>query len=64
VTGLLVRPREVESLRAAMQRLGDDAALRARLGKAAREKAEILFSIDDVVRDTFLIYDELLRPCR
>ena len=34
--------------------------LRRRLGKAARERAVALYSIDDVVRDTFLIYDELL----
>jgi glycosyltransferase involved in cell wall biosynthesis len=44
----------------AMLRLGLDPTLRARLGRAARERAEALYSIEDVVRDTFLIYDELL----
>ncbi len=60
ITGLLVEPRDSAALAAAMMRLGLDPALRARFGRAARERAEALYSIDDVVRDTFLIYDELL----
>jgi glycosyltransferase involved in cell wall biosynthesis len=63
ITGLLVPPRDARALTAAMERLGTDVALRARLGKAAREKAEMLFSVDDVVRDTFLIYEELRGAC-
>ena len=63
VTGLLVPPRDARALAEAMRRLGEDPGLRRRLGKAAREKAEILFSVEDVVRDTFLIYDELLQSC-
>ncbi len=35
--------------------------LRRRMGVAARERAVALYSIEDVVHDTFLIYDELLR---
>ncbi len=61
ITGLLVEPRDSTALADAMLRLGQDPVLRRRLGKAARERAEGLYSIDDVVRDTFLIYDELLR---
>ena len=61
ITGLLVEPRDSTALADAMLRLGRDPALRARLGRAARERAEALYSIEDVVRDTFLIYDELLR---
>ena len=60
ITGLLVEPRDSTALADAMLRLGQDPVLRRRLGKAARERAEGLYSIDDVVRDTFLIYDELL----
>jgi glycosyltransferase involved in cell wall biosynthesis len=61
ITGLLVEPRDSGALAHAMLRLGGDRALRAKLGRAARERAEALYSIDDVVRDTFLIYDELMR---
>ena len=62
VTGLLVKPRDVEGLAAAMEQLGTDGPLRDRLRRAAREKAEAVFSIDDVVRDTFLIYEQLVGP--
>ncbi len=61
ITGLLVEPRDSTALADAMLRLGQDPVLRRKLGKAARERAEGLYSIEDVVRDTFLIYDELLR---
>ena len=61
ITGLLVEPRDSAALAHAMLRLGADRALRTKLGRAARERAEALYSIDDVVRDTFLIYDELMR---
>jgi glycosyltransferase involved in cell wall biosynthesis len=37
--GLLVAPGDVPGLTAALQRLADDAALRARLGAAARQRA-------------------------
>jgi glycosyltransferase involved in cell wall biosynthesis len=39
VSGLLVPPRDVVALRAALERLLDDSELRARLGAAARAKA-------------------------
>ena len=39
VNGLLVPPRDVHALRAAIERLLDDPELRDRLGRAAREKA-------------------------
>jgi len=61
ITGLLVEPRDSRALADAMLRLGRDRNLRMKLGRAARERAEALYSIDDVVRDTFLIYDELKR---
>ena len=60
VTGLLVNPRSVSDLVTAMLKLGEDAQLRQRCAKAARTKAEAVFSIDDVVEHTFRVYEELL----
>ena len=59
VNGLLVTPREVISLSRAMLALGEDEALRNRLGAAARRRAEAIFSVQDVVEHTFRVYDEL-----
>jgi len=61
ITGLLVEPRDSNALAEAMLRLGQDPDLRSRMGHAARERAAALYSIEDVVHDTFLIYEELLR---
>jgi glycosyltransferase involved in cell wall biosynthesis len=60
VTGLLVPPRTHEELASAMITLGTRPELRQRFGRAAREKAEAVFSIEDVVRHTFLVYERLL----
>lgn len=46
VNGVLVPPRDVPALRAAIERLLGDPELRARLGRAAREKAEREWSAD------------------
>src|SRR5437879_3362234 len=46
VTGLRVAPGDVPALRAALARLLAEPALRARLGAAAREKAQREFSFD------------------
>jgi len=46
VTGLRVAPGDVPALRAALERLLAEPALRARLGAAAREKAQREFSFD------------------
>jgi len=56
ITGLLVPPRDGAALAGAMRRLGENPSLRARLGRAAHERAVALYSIEDVIRDTFLIY--------
>jgi glycosyltransferase involved in cell wall biosynthesis len=59
VTGLLVPIRTHEELASAMITLGTNSELRHRCGQAAREKAEAVFSIEDVVHHTFLVYDQL-----
>ena len=60
VTGLLVPPNEPAVLRAALLRLLDDAALRQRLGAAARERARLHFGREAAARATLAVYDEAL----
>jgi glycosyltransferase involved in cell wall biosynthesis len=54
VTGRLVVPEDADALAAAIDELGRDPALRARLGAAARERLESAFSaeagFDDLAR--------------
>jgi glycosyltransferase involved in cell wall biosynthesis len=49
VTGLLVAPGDQDALRAALTRLSNDGALRARMGEAASRRATTSFSADVVV---------------
>ena len=60
VNGFLIAPKEVEPLVEKLRLLIDDAALRQRMGKAAREKAEKEFSLDVVIEKHLNIYQELL----
>jgi glycosyltransferase involved in cell wall biosynthesis len=60
VTGVLVPPRDSGAIADAMRRLGGDPALRARMGEAARQRAQALYSVQDVVLHTFRLYEELL----
>jgi glycosyltransferase involved in cell wall biosynthesis len=55
-TGLVVPPRDVAALRAALERLLVDAELRRRLGAAGRERARRRFSWDVVTDATVEIY--------
>jgi glycosyltransferase involved in cell wall biosynthesis len=58
-SGLLVPPSDPAALAAALARLADDPALRARLGAAARERAAARFSIEAMVTQTEAIYRRL-----
>jgi len=60
VTGLLVPPRQITPLAEAMLEMGENEKLRHRCARAARQKAEAVFSVEDVVAHTFRVYDELL----
>ena len=55
-TGLLVPPRDAAALRAAVERLLSDTALRERLGAAARERARERFGWDGVIERTLEVY--------
>jgi glycosyltransferase involved in cell wall biosynthesis len=57
-TGLLVPPRDPPALRAALERLLGDAALRARLGEAARERIRERFAWAAVLDATVALYEE------
>ena len=60
VNGYLIAPKEVEPLVEKLRLLIDDAALRQKMGKAAREKAEKDFSLDVVIERHLNIYQELV----
>jgi glycosyltransferase involved in cell wall biosynthesis len=60
VTGLRVPPGDVGALRSALERLLGDAALRARLGAAARAKAQREFSFDAAATALLAVYEEAL----
>ena len=61
VTGLLVPPGDVPALRGALERLLADAVLRARLGAAARAKAERELSFEAAADALLGVYEEALR---
>jgi len=60
VTGLLVQPGDAGALRAALERLLGDAALRSRLGAAARERAQREFSFEAAAQALVAAYEEAL----
>jgi glycosyltransferase involved in cell wall biosynthesis len=60
VTGLLVPPGDTAALRSAVERLLGDADLRARLGAAAREKAQRELSFDVAAERLQAVYNEAL----
>ena len=57
VTGLYIDPGNVEQLKKAMRRLGEDAELRQRMGKAARQRVEEAFSWDEYVSRWEKLYE-------
>jgi glycosyltransferase involved in cell wall biosynthesis len=60
-TGLLVPPRDAAALVSALRTLIRRPELRARLGEAARRRAEADFSVEKVNAAIFNVYSELLR---
>jgi glycosyltransferase involved in cell wall biosynthesis len=60
--GLLVPPNNIVALVAALDRLIMDSQLRQQMGKRGREIALNEFSLKLVVKETLLLYEELLNP--
>jgi glycosyltransferase involved in cell wall biosynthesis len=63
-TGLLVPPADAEAFAEGLGRLAEDAALRERLGRAGRERAERLYGWDALTARMLSIYGEVLRRGR
>ena len=61
VDGLLVPPRSPEATAAAVRRLHDDPALRARMGRSGRERALSEFRLDTLLDSFEDLYGELAR---
>jgi len=61
VNGFLIPTKDVDALTEKLHILIDDAALRQRMGRAGRKKAEREFSLDVVIEKHLSIYNELLR---
>jgi glycosyltransferase involved in cell wall biosynthesis len=64
VTGLIVPPRDAAALGAAMARLRDDAALRAKLGSAGRARAVVAFGIDRMLDRMEAVFQAVLERSR
>jgi glycosyltransferase involved in cell wall biosynthesis len=60
-TGLLVPPRDVDALTAALKRVLDDEGLGRRLGEAGRVRVAQRFSSEAMTRDVLAVYDEVAR---
>jgi glycosyltransferase involved in cell wall biosynthesis len=60
VNGFLIPTKDVDALTEKLHILIDEAALRQRMGRAGREKAEKEFSLDVVIEKHLSIYKELL----
>ena len=61
-TGLLVPPGDAPALRAAIERLLFDAALRRRLGEAGKARVASTFSVAQMVQGTLELYRNILAP--
>jgi glycosyltransferase involved in cell wall biosynthesis len=59
VTGFLVPVKDVNACKSAVKRLLNDANLRRQLGLAGRKRVEDMFSLDQVIRQTLDVYDQV-----
>jgi rhamnosyl/mannosyltransferase len=60
VTGLSVPHSDAHALARAISILMDDAALRSTLGKAARRRAEAMFSLETMIARTLRVYERVV----
>ncbi|MEA2375179.1 MAG: hypothetical protein QOD53_1642 [Thermoleophilaceae bacterium] len=58
--GFVVAPRDPEAMAAALERLWNDPDLRARMGRAGRERVESAFELDEQVTRIVALYQDVL----
>lgn len=63
-TGILVAPKDVPALTAALSRLMADAGLRARMGAAAQTYAQANFGVDGMLDGMELVFERVVRGRR
>lgn len=61
IDGVLVQPRDIGGMAAAIGRLINEATLRVKLGEAARQKAEQRFTVEHMTKAYEAIYSGLMR---
>jgi len=59
VNGLVVPTKDVSAYKSAVKRLLEDASLRQQFGLAGRKRVEEMFSLDQVIRQTFDVYNQV-----
>jgi glycosyltransferase involved in cell wall biosynthesis len=59
VTGFVVPAKDVSAYKSAVRRLLENANLRQQLGLAGRKRVEDMFSLDQVIRQTLDIYNQI-----
>jgi glycosyltransferase involved in cell wall biosynthesis len=59
VSGIVVAPKDVNALKAAVRRILEDPQLRRRMGVEGRKHMESMFSLDHVIRQTLDTYAEV-----
>jgi len=59
VTGFVIPTKDVSAYKSAVRRLLEDANLRQQLGLAGRKRVENMFSLDQVIRQTLDIYNQV-----
>ena len=57
-TGLLFPPGDINALTVALERMLDDTSLRQKMGEAARERGQSLFSSHDITQQLLCLYEE------
>ena len=60
-TGILVVPKDPDSLSGAIIKLLKDSEMRKRMGEAGRKRVEEMFTLDQMLQKTYGLYEELLK---